>query len=55
MDGGTPFSIHVKSRYQNWPDLFLKVEEVVGLVYEEDLQGRAAEVVPSQVDLPDLR
>lgn len=35
--------------------LFLKVEEVIGLVDEEDLQSRAAQVVTPQVDLPDLR
>lgn len=34
--------------------LLLKVEEVVGLVNEEDLQSRAAQVVASQVDLSDL-
>lgn len=35
--------------------LFLKVEEVIGLVDEEDLQSRAAQVVTPQVDLSDLR
>lgn len=31
--------------------LFLKVEEVIRLVDEEDLQGGATQVVPSEVDL----
>lgn len=31
--------------------LFFEVEEVVGLVDEEDLQSRAAQVVSSEVDL----
>ena len=35
--------------------LLLEVEEVGGLVDEEDLQSRAAQVVPPQVDLADQR
>lgn len=37
------------------PHLLCEVEEVVGLVDEEDLQSGASEVVPAQVDLSDLR
>ncbi len=37
------------------PDLLLEVQEVVGLVDEKDLQSRAPEVVPAQVNLSDLR
>lgn len=36
------------------PHLFLKVEEVVGLVDKEDLQGRAPQIVAPQVHLADL-
>ena len=35
--------------------LLLEVEEVIGLVDEEDLQSRTPQVVTSQVDLSDLR
>lgn len=34
--------------------LLLEVEEVIGLVDEEDLQGRAPQVVAPQVHLTDL-
>ena len=35
--------------------LLLEVQEVIGLVDEEDLQSRAAEVISPQMDLSDLR
>lgn len=35
--------------------LFLEVEEIIGLVDEEDLQSGATQVITTQVNLSDLR